>query len=98
MKNMTKDKILKALRFIGETFVYVFVTFLLYESVIVAQDNQSTLNEMADRLNGLNNQVAEVKTKVKLKTSPQPAKVVYIHKRISDIGRIEQWYGSKLKY
>ena len=95
---MSKKKILSILRFAGETFVYVFVTFLLYESVIVAQDNQSTLNEMADRLNGLNNQVAEVKTKVKLKTSPQPVKVVYIHKRVSGIQKVQQWLGSKLKY
>lgn len=52
---------------------------------------------MADRLNGLNDQVAEVKTKVKLKTVVSKTKVVYIKKRISDIGRIEQWYGGSLK-
>lgn len=97
MRSM-KQKIAKAFRFTLETFVYVFVTFMLYESVIVSQDNQNTLNEMADRLNGLNNQVAEVKTKVKLKTPPPTAKIVYIHKRVSGIQRIEQWVGSKLKY
>lgn len=98
MRNMMlKQKILSALRFAGETFVFVFVTFLLYESVIVAQDNQSTLNEMADRLNSLNNQVAEVKTKVKLKNSPQTGNIVYIHKRVSDISRIEQWIGNHKK-
>ena len=94
---VSKKKVLSALRFAGETFVYIFVTFLLYESVIVAQDNQSTLNEMADRLNGLNNQVAEVKTKVKLKTVVSKPKVVYIHKRVSGLGAIEQWIGNHKK-
>lgn len=82
-----KNKLIGIFRFILGSLGVAGAIYILVTTVALSRDNQDSLNEIADKLNTMDQQV-KVNTKA-IKNKPT------VHQRHTNI--IQQWMGSTLK-
>lgn len=86
-----KSKLFSIIRFIIESIGVAAFIFIMLQAVIISQDNQNTLNDIADKLNSVDLQVKANVIAISKKNKS------IIHKHYSSFGSIQQWLGGTLK-
>lgn len=90
-----KARLFNFIRFCLESIGVAGAIYVLLTTVAISRDNQDSLNEVADKLNSMDQQV-KVNAKA-IKSTKIVIQKVIVHERHTNIFGVEQWVAGKLK-